>query len=84
MATLSGRGAVEVYAFEHLTPVRPGGGPPGDTDTTAMLLERCHPGTELRARPEAEQHVVITDLLRSIWAVELPSDHPFRPAAGDG
>ena len=84
MAALSGRGAVEVYAFEHLTSVRPGGGPPGDTDTTAMLLERCHPGTELRGRPEAEQHVVITDLLRSIWAVELPSDHPFRPAAGDG
>ncbi len=79
LAALGGQGAVEVYAFEHLTPVRPGGGRPGDTDTTAMLLERCHPGTELRARPEAEQHVVITDLLRSIWAVELPSDHPFRP-----
>ena len=44
-----------------------------------MLLERCRPGTELRSRPEAEQHVVITDLLRSVWAVDLPSDHPFRP-----
>ena len=44
-----------------------------------MLLERCRPGTELRSRPEAEQHVVITDLLRAVWAVELAPDHPFRP-----
>ena len=44
-----------------------------------MLLERCRPGTELRGRPEAEQHLVVTDLLRSVWAVDLPSDHPFRP-----
>jgi streptomycin 6-kinase len=79
LAALGGQEAVEVYAFEHLAPARPGDGPPGDTDTTAMLLERCRPGTELRGRPEAEQHVVVTDLLRSVWAVELPSDHPFRP-----
>jgi streptomycin 6-kinase len=79
LAVLGGRGAVEVHAFEHL-PAQPGGGPNGDTgDTTAMLLERCRPGTELRGRPEAEQHVVVTDLLRSVWAVGLPSDHPFRP-----
>ena len=63
LAALGGRGAVEVHAFEHL---------PGRRDTTAMLLERCRPGTELRGRPEAEQHVVITDLLRSVWAVDLP------------
>jgi streptomycin 6-kinase len=44
-----------------------------------MLLERCRPGAELRGRPEAEQHGVIADLLRSVWAVDLPSDHPFRP-----
>src|SRR5207344_2273478 len=25
------------------------------------------------------QHVVVTDLLRSVWAVDLPGDHPFRP-----
>jgi streptomycin 6-kinase len=79
LAALGGQGAVEVYAFEHLAPVRPGGGSDGDTDTTAMLLERCRPGAELRGRPEAEQHVVVTDLLRSVWAVELPSGHPFRP-----
>jgi hypothetical protein len=45
-AALGGRGAVEVYGFEHLAPARPGGGPPGDVDTTAMLLEQCRPGTE--------------------------------------
>src|ERR1700722_18635722 len=79
LAALGGQGAVEVYAVEHLELPRPGSGPPGDTDTTAMLLERCRPGTELRGCPEAEQHVVVTDLLRWIWAVHLPSDHPFRP-----
>ena len=68
LAALGGRGAAEVYAFDHLA-----------DDTTALLLERCRPGTELRGRPEAEQHVVVTDLLRSVWAVDLPADHPFRP-----
>ena len=80
LAALGGQGAVQVHAFEHLAPARPEDGQDGDTnDTTAMLLERCRPGTELRGRPEAEQHVVVTDLLRSVWAVDLPSDHPFRP-----
>ena len=79
LAALGGHGAVEVYAFEHLAPVRPGGGSLDDSDTTAMLLERCRPGDELRGRPEAEQHVVVAGLLRSVWAVDLPSDHPFRP-----
>ncbi|HZQ85439.1 MAG TPA: aminoglycoside phosphotransferase family protein [Acidimicrobiales bacterium] len=76
LALLDGHGAVEVYAFEHL--VRP---PRDGTDggTTAMLLERCRPGAELRGRPESEQHVVVTDLLRAVWAVDLPSGHPFRP-----
>ncbi len=79
LAALGGQGAVEVHAFEHLAPARPGGGPDGDTDATAMLLVRCRPGAQLRGRPEADQHVVVTDLLRSVWAVDLPSDHPFRP-----
>jgi streptomycin 6-kinase len=79
LAALDGQGAVEVYAFEHLAPARSGSAPEGDADTTAMLLERCRPGTELRQRPEPEQHVVVTSLLRSVWAVDLPSDHPFRP-----
>jgi len=79
LAALGGQGAVEVFAFEHLASSPLGGGPDGAADTTAMLLERCHPGTELRGRPEAEQHVVVTGLLRSVWAVDLPPDHPFRP-----
>jgi streptomycin 6-kinase len=68
LAALGGHGAVEVYAFEHL-----------DGDTTALLLERCRPGTELRGRPQPDQHRVVTDLLRSVWAIDLPSGHPFRP-----
>ena len=68
LAALGGNGAAEVYAFDHLA-----------DDATAMLLERCRPGTELRGRPEAEQHVVVTDLLKSVWTVDLPADHPFRP-----
>ena len=79
LAVVGGQGAVEVYTFEHLTPTRSGGGSDGRSDTTAMLLERCRPGTELRERPEAEQHVVVTGLLRSVWAVDLPPNHPFRP-----
>jgi len=79
LAALGGQGAVQVHAFEHLAPAGPGGGSDDDSNTTAMLLERCRPGTELRQRPEAEQHVVVADLLRSVWAVDLPSDHPFRP-----
>ncbi|MBA2609280.1 MAG: hypothetical protein H0U92_10100, partial [Actinobacteria bacterium] len=71
-------GAVEVYAFEHLAAARPGGGNT-TPNTTAMLLERCRPGTELRGRAEAEQHVVVTDLLRSVWGVDLAPAHPFRP-----
>jgi streptomycin 6-kinase len=44
----------------------------------AMLLERCLPGTSLRALPEAEQDVVIAGLLRQLWQPpETP--HRFRP-----
>ncbi|HEX7181697.1 MAG TPA: aminoglycoside phosphotransferase family protein [Thermoanaerobaculia bacterium] len=44
----------------------------------ALLLERCEPGTALRARPEAEQDLVIAGLLRRLW--RSPSaPHPFRP-----
>jgi streptomycin 6-kinase len=76
LAALGGKGAVEVLAFEHLAPTSAEGDSVG---ATALLLERCRPGAELRGRPEAEQHVVITELLRSVWAVDLPSNHPFRP-----
>lgn len=68
LALLGGRGAVELYAHVQM-----------DDETTAMLLERCRPGAELRGRPEAEQHRVITGLLRSVWSVDPPPDHPIRP-----
>ncbi len=49
-----------------------------DDDLGAMLLERCEPGTALRALPECEQDVVISGLLRCLW--RAPSaQHPFRP-----
>ena len=49
-----------------------------DDDLAAMLLERCEPGTTLRAMPEAEQDLVIAGLLRRLW--RAPSaPHPFRP-----
>jgi streptomycin 6-kinase len=80
LAVLSGRGAVEVFRFEHLTPTAQRDHPGGVTgDAAALLLERCQPGIELRTRPEAEQHVVVAGMLRSIWEVDLPPTHPFRP-----
>jgi|SRR5579863_733540 len=49
-----------------------------DDDLGAMLLERCEPGTALRAVPEPEQDRVIAGLLRRLW--RSPSaPHPFRP-----
>jgi streptomycin 6-kinase len=48
-------------------------------DTSALLLERCVPGTILkRARTEAEQDVVVAGLLRRLW-IEPRPPHPFRP-----
>jgi streptomycin 6-kinase len=47
-------------------------------DLGAMLLERCDPGTALRAVPEPQQDVVIAGLLRRMWRTPTPG-HPFRP-----
>lgn len=48
-----------------------------DDELNAMILERCEPGTTLSGRPEAEQDVVLTGLLRRLW--RRPSaPHPFR------
>ena len=48
-----------------------------DDELSAMLLERCKPGTTLRALPECDQDVVISGLLRRLW--RSPSTpHPFR------
>jgi hypothetical protein len=49
-----------------------------DDDLGAMLLERCEPGTALRALAEPEQDLVIARLLNRLW--RLPSaPHSFRP-----
>src|SRR5205823_3255744 len=49
-----------------------------DEELGAMLIERCVPGTRLRARPEPEQDLVIAGLLHRLW--RAPSaPHPFRP-----
>ena len=47
-------------------------------DTTALLLERCDPGVQLRCSlPEVEQDVVVAGLARRLWEA-LPVDgHPF-------
>lgn len=49
-----------------------------DEDAGAMLLERCVPGTPLRAEPEIEQDGIIAGLLRRLWRLP-PEPHPFRP-----
>jgi streptomycin 6-kinase len=49
-----------------------------DVELNAMLLERCEPGSALRALPEAEQDVVIAGLLRRLWR-KPEGPHPFPP-----
>lgn len=49
-----------------------------DDDLGAMLLERCEPGTSLRALPEAAQNVVIARLLHRLWRPP-GAQHVFRP-----
>jgi streptomycin 6-kinase len=52
-----------------------------DGDTSALLLERARPGTELgRLLPEEEQDIVVAGLLRRLW-VQPPPGHDFRPLA---
>ncbi len=47
-------------------------------DTTAMLLERCVPGTGLEQCDGPEQDEVIAALLCRLW-IEPPQTSPFRP-----
>ncbi len=51
-----GDGAIRVVADERHSPT-----------TTALLLERCRPGTTLAGRPEEEQDLVVAGLLRRLW-----------------
>jgi streptomycin 6-kinase len=61
-----GQGTVRVFAEERMD------------QTSALLLERCRPGTMLKARPEPEQDLVVASLLRRLW--RAPVDRaPFRP-----
>lgn len=47
-------------------------------DTTALLLERCVPGTQLeRCLPEPEQDVVLAGLVCRLWERAPPAGHPF-------
>jgi streptomycin 6-kinase len=62
----AGRGAVQVLDV-HV-----------DGPTTALLLERCVPGTTCKsALAEPEQDEVVAGLLRQLWC-EPPAGHPFR------
>lgn len=49
-------------------------------DTTALLLERCRPGTPLAALPEPRQDEVVAGLLRRLWQTPVgESESRFRP-----
>jgi streptomycin 6-kinase len=62
-----GAGAVRLRAEHHYA------------HSSAMLLERCEPGTMLAdVKSEPEQDLVIATLLQRLW-VTPPPDHPFRP-----
>lgn len=52
-----------------------------DDDSGAMLLERCLPGTTLRAQPESVQDQVIAAVLKRLWAstTETSALIGFRP-----
>jgi streptomycin 6-kinase len=48
--------------------------------TSALLLERCIPGTQLkRSAAEPEQDTIIAGLLRRLWRRRPQTPHPFRP-----
>ncbi|HJQ00388.1 MAG TPA: aminoglycoside phosphotransferase family protein [Jatrophihabitans sp.] len=66
LATWRGRGTVALHAAEHLD------------GASALLLERCVPGTALSFRPEAEQDSVTAGLLLRLW-IEPAGGHGFRP-----
>jgi streptomycin 6-kinase len=62
-----GQGAVRVFADARLSET-----------TSALLLERCRPGTMLGAVPEVEQDEVVSALLRRLWRTSADLA-PFRP-----
>ncbi len=66
LRTWGGAGAVQLYRAAACE------------QATVLLLERCRPGTQLRASPPMQHDGVVADLLRLLW-VAPPPDHPFRP-----
>jgi streptomycin 6-kinase len=62
----AGAGAIRLYRAGELA------------DATMLLLERCRPGTLLRALPAHEHDLVVAGLLRRLW-IEPPPGHRFRP-----
>lgn len=62
----NGDGAVRLHAVEQV-----------DAQTIGLLVERCRPGTTLHARPEPEQDLIVTGLLRRLWRTPPPG-HRFR------
>jgi len=63
-----GAGAVLLYRAAELA------------EATVLLLERCRPGTQLRAAAAGEHDLVVASLLRRLW-IEPPPGHCFRPLA---
>jgi streptomycin 6-kinase len=63
----NGDGAVRVFLDERISPT-----------TTALLLERCLPGTTLSESPEEDQDVVIAGLLQRLWRIRADPG-AFRP-----
>jgi len=68
LRTWDGAGAVLLYRAAELA------------EATVLLLERCRPGTQLRAAAAGEHDLVIASLLRRLW-IEPPPGHCFRPLA---
>lgn len=66
LRTWAGAGAIHLYQANELA------------EATVLLLERCRPGTQLRASPPDEHDLVIAGLLRRLW-MEPPPGHCFRP-----
>ena len=63
----AGEGAVLLFAAEEV-----------DAGTSALLIERCRPGTTLGSLPEPEQDEVVAGILRQLWVEPAPAS-PFRP-----
>jgi streptomycin 6-kinase len=63
-----GAGAIRVYRADKRA------------KATLLLLERCRPGTQLRAEPAEQHDLVIAGLLRRLW-VQPRKGHGFRPLA---